>query len=123
MKLFDEAAVREALKFPVLIDALEKMLLEGAETPPRHVHQIPVPNEADASLLLMPAWQVGGLIGVTVGLAIAYAATSALGWEFLPSAPLIVGATAFSALIGIGFGFFPARRAAQLNPIEALRFE
>lgn len=64
MKLFDEAAVREALKFPVLIDALEKMLLEGAETPPRHVHQIPVPNEADASLLLMPAWQVGGLIGV-----------------------------------------------------------
>jgi len=64
MKLYDEAAVREALNFPALIAALENMLLEGAAAPPRHVHQIPVPNEADASLLLMPAWQVGGLIGV-----------------------------------------------------------
>ena len=60
---------------------------------------------------------------VFVGLGIAYAVTGVLGWAFLPSAPLILGATVFSAVLGIGFGFFPARRAARLNPIEALRFE
>ncbi|BCW87100.1 Macrolide export ATP-binding/permease protein MacB [Alphaproteobacteria bacterium SO-S41] len=66
---------------------------------------------------------LGGLAGVLLGLFIAWMVTGALGWAFLPSAPLIIGATVFSALIGIGFGFFPARRAARLNPIEALRFE
>jgi putative ABC transport system permease protein len=66
---------------------------------------------------------LGGLVGVLIGLGIAYTVTAVLGWAFLPSTPLILGATLFSAMIGIGFGFFPARRAAQLNPIEALRFE
>ena len=66
---------------------------------------------------------VGGIAGVLFGLAIAYLVTGLLGWAFLPSAPLILGATVFSGLIGVGFGFFPARRAARLNPIEALRFE
>ena len=66
---------------------------------------------------------LGGLVGVALGLGIAFLVTGALGWAFLPSAPLIVGATLFSALIGIGFGFFPARRAARMNPIDALRFE
>ena len=66
---------------------------------------------------------LGGLVGVLLGLGIAFLATGALGWAFLPSMPLIVGATIFSALIGIGFGFFPARQAAQMNPIDALRFE
>ena len=66
---------------------------------------------------------LGGLAGVALGLGLASLVTGALGWQFLPSAPLIIGATLFSALIGIGFGFFPARRAAQMNPIDALRFE
>ncbi len=66
---------------------------------------------------------LGGLVGVLLGLGIAFMVTSGLGWAFLPSMPLIIGATVFSALIGVGFGFFPARRAAQMNPIDALRFE
>jgi putative ABC transport system permease protein len=66
---------------------------------------------------------IGGLFGVALGLGIAWLVTGAVGWAFLPSAPLILGATLFSGLIGVAFGFFPARRAARLNPIEALRFE
>jgi len=66
---------------------------------------------------------LGGIVGISLGLGIAWLVTSGLGWAFLPSIPMILGATLFSALIGIGFGFFPARRAARLNPIEALRFE
>jgi putative ABC transport system permease protein len=66
---------------------------------------------------------LGGLAGIALGLGIASLVTGALGWAFLPSVPLIIGATLFSALIGIGFGFFPARTAARMNPIDALRFE
>jgi putative ABC transport system permease protein len=66
---------------------------------------------------------IGGIAGIVLGLLIAYMVTGSLGWAFLPSVPLIAGATLFSALIGVCFGFFPARRAARLNPIEALRFE
>jgi putative ABC transport system permease protein len=65
----------------------------------------------------------GGLIGIVVGLTLAWLATSALEVPF-PIDPVIVAVSfAFSALVGIVFGYFPARRAAGLDPIEALRRE
>ena len=66
---------------------------------------------------------LGGLIGIALGLALAGAATMALGIPFAPSVPVILGAVAFSALIGMVFGFFPALRGARLDPIVALRHE
>jgi putative ABC transport system permease protein len=65
----------------------------------------------------------GGLVGVLLGLGLALLATRALEVPFAVDPAIVLVAFAFSALVGIVFGYFPARRAAHLNPIEALRHE
>lgn len=65
----------------------------------------------------------GGIAGIMLGLTLAYATVSFLNVPFVVSPLIIFIAFVFSAAIGMIFGFFPARRAAQLNPIEALRHE
>jgi putative ABC transport system permease protein len=65
----------------------------------------------------------GGFIGILVGLGLAGLATSALNVPFLIDPSIILLAFCFSAVVGIVFGYFPARRAARLDPIEALRHE
>jgi putative ABC transport system permease protein len=65
----------------------------------------------------------GGLIGILAGLGIALGVTSALKVPFSVEPGIIMLAFAFSAMVGMVFGYFPARRAAHLNPIEALRHE
>ncbi|MCB1380721.1 MAG: FtsX-like permease family protein, partial [Alphaproteobacteria bacterium] len=65
----------------------------------------------------------GGVIGILLGLGLAAAAAFAMNVPFVPDATVAAAAFAVSALIGVVFGFFPARRAARLDPIEALRHE
>jgi putative ABC transport system permease protein len=65
----------------------------------------------------------GGLVGIVLGLGLAFAATRALQVPFTVDAQIMIVAFVFSALVGIVFGYFPARRAARLDPIEALRHE
>ena len=65
----------------------------------------------------------GGLIGIALGLSAALLATSAFKVPFVFNPGIVMLSFAFSAAVGIVFGFFPARRAAQLDPIEALRHE
>jgi putative ABC transport system permease protein len=65
----------------------------------------------------------GGLIGVVAANAIAAVVARAIQVPFVFNLGMNLLSFLFSALIGIAFGYFPARRAAQLDPIEALRYE
>ncbi len=62
-------------------------------------------------------------MGIILGLGLAWFATRAMDVPFTVDVTIVLVAFAFSALVGIVFGYFPARRAARLNPIEALRHE
>ncbi len=65
----------------------------------------------------------GGLIGIGLGIGIARLVSAKVGWNTLVSGESVALAFLFSAAIGIFFGFYPARKAAGLDPIEALRYE
>jgi putative ABC transport system permease protein len=65
----------------------------------------------------------GGLVGVATGLGIAGWLARAFGWSMLIRPDVILIAVGFSALVGVGFGFYPALKASRLDPITALRFE
>jgi putative ABC transport system permease protein len=66
---------------------------------------------------------VGGAIGILSGMGASYLITQTLGWPVLVSPTAIFAAVLFSMAVGVFFGFYPARKAARLDPIEALRYE
>jgi putative ABC transport system permease protein len=66
---------------------------------------------------------IGGLIGVALGMGTSLAIAELAGWRIVISPQAVGLAVAFAFVIGVFFGFYPARKAARLNPVEALRFE
>ena len=66
---------------------------------------------------------IGGLIGVVLGVATSYAVGHFAGWRTEVNVAAVVLAVGFSGAIGVFFGFYPARKAARLAPIDALRHE
>lgn len=65
----------------------------------------------------------GGVIGIVLGVAAAYLLTATAGWATAVSPASVFLAVAFASFVGIFFGFYPAKKAASLNPVEALRYE
>ena len=65
----------------------------------------------------------GGAIGIAVGFGASYAVTQLMQWSAPVTSDAVLMAFGFAAAIGIFFGFYPARKAARLDPIEALRYE
>jgi ABC-type antimicrobial peptide transport system permease subunit len=63
------------------------------------------------------------VVGIALGLGAAIAGTRGLGVPFVFQPGIVVLAFSFSAAVGVLFGYFPARQAARLDPIEALRHE
>lgn len=66
---------------------------------------------------------VGGLIGILLGVIMGYVGASMMGYTGHVSVISIVISVGFSAFIGIFFGYYPANKAAKMNPIDALRYE
>jgi macrolide transport system ATP-binding/permease protein len=66
---------------------------------------------------------VGGLAGAILGIAVSKTISAVAHWPTLLSPAAIVGGFVFSAAVGVFFGYYPARKASRLHPIEALRYE
>jgi putative ABC transport system permease protein len=65
----------------------------------------------------------GGIIGILLGILVSRVLTQVLGWPTTISPMSVLVAFVFAAAVGVFFGYYPARRAAELDPIEALRYE
>jgi len=66
---------------------------------------------------------IGGIIGILLGLLLSYGASAALNWPFIVSVPAVGISFLVCAATGIFFGWYPAKKAASLDPINALRYE
>ena len=66
---------------------------------------------------------VGGVLGMLLGFTATGVIAMVVGWPFVLSLYVVLGAVVFSAAVGMFFGFYPAQQASRLDPIASLRYE
>ncbi len=117
MKAFDANQTREFLPWPELVAALREMFRCGCEMPQRHHHAVAVPGEPGATLLLMPAWVSGGLLGVKV--VNVMPGNAARGLPSVVSTYLLSDARTGAMLALIDGGELTSRRTAAASALAA----
>jgi putative ABC transport system permease protein len=66
---------------------------------------------------------IGGIVGIAVGLGVGQLLAAKFGWSMVTRTDIVLASVLVSALVGVVFGIYPARKASRLDPIEALRYE
>ena len=119
MQIFDASATRAALPFERLIPALEQLFTAGCEVPLRHTHAVPTPDGVGGTVLIMPAWQAGGCLGIkTVGI---YPGNAARGLPGLHSTYMLYDANTGQPLAQIDGNEITSRRTAAASALAASR--
>ncbi|MDX5592759.1 ornithine cyclodeaminase family protein [Pseudovibrio sp. SPO723] len=117
MLLLGPEDTKNHLAFPALIDALRTMFASGCEMPLRHHHNMEVPGEPDATLLLMPAWQPGKYFGVK--LASVFPGNSTRNMPAISASYVLSNGTTGETLALIDGGELTARRTAAASALAA----
>jgi len=117
MQVIDATTVRQRLSAATLVAALERVFRDGCSTPKRHHHTLPVSGEPDASLLLMPAWQVGGHLGVK--LAAVFPGNAARGLPTVSATYVLMDARTGGVHAFIDGNELTAQRTAAVSALAA----
>ncbi|EEA96367.1 ornithine cyclodeaminase family protein [Pseudovibrio sp. JE062] len=117
MLQLSDTQTKNALPFQPLVEALRIMFREGCEMPVRHHHTMGVPDKADATLLLMPAWQSGAYFGVK--LASVFPSNADLGIPAVSATYLLSDGTTGAPLALVDGGELTARRTAAASALAA----
>ncbi|MEQ8965076.1 MAG: ornithine cyclodeaminase family protein [Azospirillaceae bacterium] len=117
MRFLDAAAMEAALPWRPLVEALRAMFAQGCEMPVRHHHTVAVPDEPDATLLLMPAWVPGRYEGVKV--ANVFPGNAARGRPSISASYLLSDGRTGELLAILEGGMLTARRTAAASALAA----
>ncbi len=117
MKLISAGDLKQTLDYPSLIDAIQAMFAEGCTVPVRHHHAIATPQGLDPTLLLMPAWRQGDVIGVKI--VTVFPENGRAGLAAVMGSYLLIDGTNGATLAMLDGAELTARRTASSSALAA----